>query len=162
MNKQKVENIVQEDAIIIWKNFSGKPDKFSPQGGKRTFNLVLSADQAEQLVEEGWNVKSREPKDGDGDILYYLPVRVNYGGRPPKIYLVTNKQKTLLDEDTVGSLDYAEIEKVDLVISPYPWDMGGKSGITAYVKTMYVTIAQDEFADKYGDYDDDADEIAFD
>lgn len=156
----KIANIVKEDAHIIWKNFSGKPDNFNPQGGKRLYNLVLSADEAEQLADEGWNVKSRASKDDPNDILYYLPCRVAYGNRPPKIYLVTKKNKTLLDEDTVGTLDYAEIEKVDMVVTPYEWTMGAKSGITAYTKTMYVTIAEDEFSDKYGEYDDD-NEIAF-
>ena len=44
---------------------------------------------------------------------------------------------------------------VDVVISPYYWEVSGKSGIKGYVKTMYVTIQEDVFADKYSEDDDD-------
>lgn len=161
---ERIENIVKEDAQIIWRNFAGNPDKFNPNGGKRTFSLVLTQDEAESLLDEGWNVKERVNKEDETDVLYTLQCRANYdGSRPPKIYLVTvakgKKHKSLLDEDTVKVLDYAEIERVDVVISPYKWTMGNKSGISAYVKTMYVTIARDELEDLYED--DEEEEIPF-
>lgn len=157
MSRRRIDPIIKEDATIIWKNFSGKPDKFNPQGGKKLFNLVLTEEEAETYAAEGWNVKSREPKDGEGEILYYLPVRVNYNGsRPPKIYMVTDHNKALLDEDTVELLDTEEIESCDVEISPYPWDVGGKTGISAYLKTMFAVIAENPFMAKYGKYDDDA------
>jgi hypothetical protein len=157
MAKNQVANITLNDCRIIFRNFSGKEGKFNP-AGRRSFCVILDNALAADLEREGWNIKYLKPRDDEEEPQAYLQVRVNYGNVDPKIYMVVGKQKTLLDEDSVSSLDYAEIENVDLVIRPYEWDVNGKSGITAYVKTMYVTVARDEFADKY-DFSDE--EIPF-
>ena len=57
-----------------------------------------------------------------------------------------SRRKTRLDEGSVDSLDYAEIKTVDLVINPYNWEPGR---VKAYLKTMYIEIVQDAFADKW-------------
>lgn len=154
-----VENITIENARIIFRNLSGKPDKYNPNGGKRGFAVVIDDPKfAEDLLKEGWNVKPFKVKEGeepvDGDPGHYLLVKVLYSDRSnPHIYLCTKKSKTMLNEDTIGSLDYAEISSVDIVIRPYEWKVRDEEGIAAYVKTMYVNVVEDEFADKY-DYDE--------
>ena len=156
-NKNQVPNITLDSCRIIFRNFSGKEGKFNP-AGRRSFCVLLDGELGEELEREGWNIKQLKPRDDEEEPQKYLQVRVNYGSVDPKIYMVVGRQKTLLDEDSVSSLDYADIENVDLIIRPYEWDVNGKSGITAYVKTMYVTVAKDEFSDKY-DFNDE--EIPF-
>lgn len=160
---KNIENIKIENARIVFRNLSGKPDKFNPQGGKRSFSVVIEDPEfANELKREGWNIKQFNPSpDSDEEPAHFISVKISYNNIPPHIYLCTSKNKTLLNEDTVGQLDYAEISNVDIVITPYQYEMSGRSGISAYVKTMYVTVVEDEFASKY-EYDDlDDEEIPF-
>lgn len=160
---KNIENIKIENARIVFRNLSGKPDKFNPQGGKRSFSVVIEDHEfANELKREGWNIKQFNPSpDSDEEPAHFISVKVSYNNIPPHIYLCTSKNKTLLNEDTVGQLDYAEISNVDIVITPYQYEMSGRTGISAYVKTMYVTVVEDEFASKY-EYDDlDDEEIPF-
>lgn len=141
------QNLTLENVKIMFRNFSGKPNEFNA-AGSRNFCVELDPETAEELKADGWNVKYTHPRD-EGDIATpYIQVTVKYGDYPPKIYLVTSRNKTLLDEDTVGELDRVEIEHVDLIINPYRWTIRDKSGVKAYCKTMYVTIEED-FGGRY-------------
>lgn len=156
---REIPNIKMENIRLVFRNFSGKPDKFNPQGGKRGFSVVIDdPEYAQDLIEEGWNVKKFNKRDEDEEDTYYLPVKVNFNNNPPHIYLCTDKSKKALNEETVCSLDYADISGTDIIITPYEYkDIGGRSGISAYVKTMYVNVVLDDFAAKY----EDSEEVPF-
>lgn len=141
-----------ENARIIFRNFAGKEAKFNP-AGRRNFCVLIDHDTAGDLAADGWNVKYLTPRDPDDAQQPYLQVTVAYGDYPPKVILISGTTKTELNEDTISVLDYAEIQNVDLIIQPYTWSVNGKGGIKAYLKTMYVTIVEDEFAKKYKDFD---------
>lgn len=152
MNK-RIDNIVVENARLIFKNFAGEESKFN-RAGNRNFCVILDGDSAEDLRQMGWNVKALRPREDEDEPTYYLQVTVAFGNFPPKVVMISGKTKTVLDEESIDTLDYAEIANVDLIIRPYHWEVNGKEGIKAYLKTMYVTIEQDIFAGKYDCLDD--------
>ena len=148
-----VNNINIEGATIIWKNFSGERDSFNP--GQRGFSVVIDdAVMADELRQEGWNIKERPLQEGadPSEQEWTLPVKLNMN-RYTQVWLIVGNHKTLLDENTVAQLDVVDIIDCDISIRPYEWEMSGRTGITAYVDSMYVTIRENKFAEKYADLD---------
>lgn len=151
--------VLMEGVRIIFRNFEGKEGPYNKKGD-RNFGVILpSQEVAEQMAADGWNVKwlkpsEEEKEEGVEQGPPWLQVKVAYDrGRPPKIVLVTSRGRTTLDESTVEELDWADISNVDLIVSPYTWNVNGKSGISAYCKSMFVTIEEDELERKYAEMD---------
>lgn len=148
-------NIVIEGARIGFRNFSGEAGKFNP-AGRRNFCVFLEQELGLTLEADGWNVRWLKPRDEGDEHKPYLQVAVSYDNIPPKIVLISGQGKTILDENTVNILDWAEIDNVDLIIRPYNWEVNGNYGVKGYAKSMYITIIEDEFESKYYDVPDSA------
>lgn len=146
-----MNDLTLRNVRIIFRNFAGAPTRFNPSGGKRTFSILLNETEANELSSMGFNVKALKQRDPDDDPAFHLPVEVSYRVKPPRIVFISNQghKRTVIDEDTVGLIDYTEIEKIDLTINPYQWEMENAHGVKAYLKTMYVTIREDELDIEY-------------
>ena len=147
---KKNGNLAIENARILFRNFAGRPSKYNA-AGNRNFCVVVDSDTAQKLTELGWNVRTLAPRDDDEEPTCYIPVTVAFGYYPPTIHLITNRSRVEITEDTIDSLDYAEIANLDLILRPYNWEVNGNTGIKAYLKVMYAVLEEDEFAEKYAE-----------
>ena len=140
-------------ARIGLKDFTGVGGAYNKEG-ERSFAVFLDDELAETLSADGWNVKYPKPREFTSEEedtrQPYLAVEVAFGKFPPKIVTITNDIPKVLSEEEVNTLDWLEIENVDLVINPYHWSVNGNSGVKAYLKAIYATIESDMFSQKYG------------
>ncbi|QNN99542.1 DprA-like DNA processing chain A [Streptomyces phage TieDye] len=145
------DEITLEGARIIYRNFAGNEGMYNAKG-YRNFHVVLDPVQGEAMLAAGWNVKVKPPRE-EGELpFYHLKVNVKFDGpRPPRIFLVTmsTNSRTQIEEDLVGMMDWGEFDNIDLKISPYNYNIGGKQGVSAYLKSMFAILHEDDLDKKY-------------
>jgi hypothetical protein len=166
-DKQQLKPVLMEGVRIIFRNFKGEEGQYNREG-VRTFGVILPDPVAEAMGNDGWNVKRLKPSEEEQEQGVeqgpaWLPVEAAFDkGRPPKIVLITSRGKTTLTDETVEQLDWVDIAvddesglpKCDLIVRPYFWTNAmGASGIKAYLKSMFVTIEEDDLERKYAELD---------
>lgn len=170
----KTENLVIENAEIIFRNFRGEDRYGYNPKHEKSFSLLVKPERfnVQAMMSDGWNLKALKPREGyeDEPVNYHLPVTVRFDNFPPVIYLVTKisrdgekprYRKTKLDEESVFMIDTAEIANVNVEIGHgKTYDFNGKVGVKAYLKKMYLELVEDRFDSLY-DFEDD-DENPFD
>ena len=147
------KNKILEDVTIAFRNFEGKEDTYN-RAGDRNFAILLEEDKASELLNEGWNVKRLKPRDDDEFGQAYIQVAVSYKARPPKIGMVTSKGLTYLGEEEVDALDWVDIETADVTLNPYEWAVNGKTGVKAYLQSLFLKIEEDYLQLKWTSYVD--------
>lgn len=162
--RRRREPIKLENVDILFRNFAGAPDNFNPEGGKRSFNVILTPELGEQLIADGWNVKVLRDKMGEEPDQPHIKVNINLKGKqPPRIVLITHGGKartTLCDPNRVPEegedigemlviLDGIDIATADVIFNPY--QRTPDSPVTAYLKTLFITAREDELEKKYAD-----------
>lgn len=144
--KEKLEVRI-DNARITFRNFAGAEGKFNP-AGNRNFGVFLPDDVAKEMEKAGWSIKWLDSYE-DSPPQAVINVKLNFGNYPPNVILVSDGKMTRLDADTINVLDFAELEQVDLILRGYQWEVSGKTGVKAYLKTGYFILVVDELAKKY-------------
>lgn len=151
--------IVQIDgARIIFRNFSGRGTQYNREGD-RNFCVVIDDEEiANRLIEEGFNVKIRQPREEGDEPFMYMKVNVKYHPKGseferlnPVACLISGRNRNMLDEESICCLDGIDIENVDLDLSGSNWNVQGRSGRSAYLSKIYVTQELDRFATRYAE-----------
>lgn len=171
--EKKLDRIKLDSCELIYRNFSGTGGKFNPEGN-RNFCVILSEEEAKLLKDAGWNVKRRPPREDGEELPPYLKVKINsenFRNGRVKIYRIDvdpqgkprcdgngDVVKAVLDEKTVGNLDGAYIVDAQAILSPYYYDFGGKSGISAYCDQLTAVVQMDPWTAKYEDFNSEAED----
>ena len=148
----EAKTFMVEDATILFRNFSGKEGQYNREGD-RNFAVILPPDVAEQMAADGWNVRQLDPREEGDEPTPYVQVSVNFNNRPPRVVLLTSTTRTQLDEASVEVLDWSDIKTADLIARGYEWSVNGKTGVKAYLQSLFVTIEEDALERKYAFYD---------
>lgn len=151
---KRIPNLTIRGAKLILKNFQGKEDQYN-KDGRRTFGVLLSEEDAAAMAQDGWGVKRLKPRPDDPEQYEqpWLKVEASYRNFPPTVYLINSLGKIRLTEETIGQLDWTAMGNVDVIINPYCYDAfaGNPAGIKAYLKTLYVTVLEDDLDALYAD-----------
>lgn len=148
--------ILIDDAHIMFRNFSGAPDKFNALGGKRYFHAVIPPQLVATLEEQGYNIKYLKPRE-EGDLpTAHLKISINTEGRqPPKVYVVNSKGRRQLTPEMFPMLDWADFGRIDLIWNRYTrqWP-DGRTTTTAYLQTFFGFVREDELEQRYSEIPD--------
>ena len=145
-----------DDARIIFRNFSGRADKYNREGDRNFALIIPNQDIADALMNDknefgvAWKVKIKEPREEGDAPFMYLPVNVKFNDRGPKVVLISGNKQTPLNEDTVSNLDDIDISCVDMDIRPYDGESTYGPFRSAYLDKMYVIQEIDRLGRKYG------------
>lgn len=130
-----------ENVELRFTNFAGRERKFNKEG-ERNFVLVVPDEVAEEMIEEGWNVKQYVNEER-GISYYKLPVKIRFDKKPPRVVWKCSEhpeEKIKCDESMIGFLDEIDVDRFDVTINPYRHD----NGVTAYLKRLTAYIPSEE------------------
>ncbi len=151
----QAKTFMVEDARLIFRNFTGKEGQYNREGD-RNFAVILTNDVAEQMLKDGWNVRYLQAREEGDEETPYIQVSVNFNNRPPRVVMITSNARTNLDEASVEVLDWADVRVADLIARGYEWNVNGKTGVKAYLQSLFVTIEEDALERKYDTYGKDS------
>jgi hypothetical protein len=150
MKIEFTRNILEiTDARILFRNFAGLGSKFNREGDRNFAVIIPNQEICDELVEAGWNVKIKPPREDGEDPFMYLPVKIKFNNRGPAAYIVSGSKPVRLNEDTISMLDEVDIASVNMDLRPYDWEVNGKTGRTAYLQAIEVIQNIDRFGAQY-------------
>ena len=87
-------HLLLENVALIFRNFSGKPDRFHLNGCTPNFSILLEQDVAAKLIDEGWRIKQLPSRDLDEAPKYIMKVNIRMDSyNPPMILMVSELGK---------------------------------------------------------------------
>lgn len=147
-----MNNLIIEDAKIIFPNFSGREGRYNREGNRCFSVMVPDEKLALQLKDDGWNIRERVI-NGEGTGEYYINgVNINFDYYiKPVIYYISNGNEIeltpeIMDSGIAAQLDGRGAERYDVSIRPRSWERtDGSIGIKGYVDEMRIVAKKSLF-----------------
>lgn len=165
MENNKKQPICMEGAELVFKNFAGKTKTVrgmtvnTPRRDgtpDRNFGVVINdLSLAQRLINEGWNVKQFHNDDPNAEPDYWLPVKLTFRTQDhnpsnTKVMMINPDGSAVrLFADTVSTLDHVRVGRANIIITPFEWASPQGAGITAYTRTLYCFVEDDDPWAKY-------------
>lgn len=92
-NPRVNDNLVIENARLLFRSFSGRESKYN-RAGQRNFCVYIDDPKdAQKLMDDGWNIRERPPREEGEDPRYYIQVAVSFENIPPTVYMIPERKK---------------------------------------------------------------------
>lgn len=137
-----------QNARFNFRNFSGKEDIYGKK--EKRFGVILDQANAIELKNNNWPVKFPDPREEGEERDPYIVVSCGYKLAPPRVVMISSGGPTDLGEDQLEVLDWVDIQEADVIFQMGHWEVGDKTGTKAWLKTLVVTIEEDELELKHG------------
>jgi hypothetical protein len=152
-----IDDLEVENAQIKWafSHFAGEKDLYNEEGNHNFVIIVPTVQEAEALRAIGWNVKEKAPYEEGDDPEQHLEVKISDKYGLPKIYFIKGGRKYRVENKAeLADIRRDVVTQIDVILQPSRWVNGARTGISAYVKEMYVTMKESRFDSKYASLDE--------
>ena len=161
-----MNNLIIEDAKVIFPNFSGREGRYNREGNRCFSVMVPDKELALQLLQDGWNVKERL-ENGESTGEYYINgvnINFDYYIKPVIVYVSNGNEVELTEEmfdaGIAAQLDGRGAERYDISIRPRTWEKSdGTVGVKGYVDEMRIIAKKSLFAGRTFSGGDDIDDL---
>lgn len=166
INGQYIPDLILQNVpgtMLVMRNFGGN-ERRNQNGtirnsfGQRNFVVKFDEEQGRALEAQGWDIfwfqkrKEEDPLEAGLEVPVNLSTKKLNGDdrRPDEVILVTETQRVLQNEKTIGNLDGATIISADIKLTPrQKQKKTGEIKIAPILSRMYVKIASDTFDKPY-------------
>ena len=135
-------------ALLLLAELGDGPKRLGPLADKFGIHKSTALRLLQTLEKHGFVQRRGDPPE------FTLKIKISYKYEEPAIYFLKGNRRFRATEEDLVDIKRSTCERIDVICSPSRWVQPDRTGVTAYVKEMYVKIRESRFAEMYSDYDD--------